>query len=373
VVLLLWWRRALAWFGGVWRCLARQPLGQGERHVFFQARHGAHRHGAQLFQAAHDLLYEHFGRRRARGDADALATDEPRGIDGIGAIDQEGIGTYAFGDFAQAVGVGAIGAAHDQHEIALGRQHLDSVLAVLRGVADIAFLGFDNTRKARAQRGRHRSGVVDRQRGLRDESQVAGVGHLQPRDVFDGFDQVHAALRLPQRAFDFGMPLVTDHDDFTPGGAHAGDFDVHFGDQRARGVEHLQPARIGFLAHRLGHAVRREHHDGARRRLIELVDEDGSLGAQIFDHIAVVDDFVAYVDGRPVQLERAFDDIDGAVDAGTEAARLRQDDFGVGRGDRLVHSTTPRMWTSTRSAVPASGWLKSNKAQSGSSCLSTPE
>src|SRR5690606_26251123 len=167
--------------------------------------------------------------------------------------------------------------------------------------------------------------------------------------------------------------LVADHDDLAAGGAHARDLDVHLGDQRAGGVEYLQAARLGFLAHGLGHAMGREHDDGAGGSLVELVDEDGALGAQVFDDVAVVDDFMAHVDGRAVQFERALDDVDGAVDAGTEAARLGQHDLGVGGGDVVGHYRTPRISTSTRSAVPASGWLKSNSAQSGVICLSTPE
>ncbi len=60
-----------------------------------------------------------------------------------------------------------------------------------------------------------------------------------------------------------------------------------------------------------------------------------------FDHESVVNDLVAYVDGRPVFLERKLDDLDGPVDAGTKAARSCEQDregrqpggAGVGRDD----------------------------------------
>ena len=53
-----------------------------------------------------------------------------------------------------------------------------------------------------------------------------------------------------------------------------------------------------------------------------VVDEDGALGAQLFDDVAVVDDLVADVDGRAVALEREIHDLDGAVHAGAEAAGI---------------------------------------------------
>ncbi|KAG0755913.1 hypothetical protein G6F22_020459 [Rhizopus arrhizus] len=74
-----------------------------------------------------------------------------------------------------------------------------------------------------------------------------------------------------------------------------------------------------------------------------------------------------------MQFDRALDDVDGAVHAGTEAARLRQQDFGVGGGNGLAHQRTPSSATSTRKLTPASGWLKSNSADSSLISFRTPE
>ena len=113
---------------------------------------------------------------------------------------------------------------------------------------------------------------------------------------------------------------MADHHDLVAGAQHLGDLDVHLGDQRAGGVEHLQPAALGVGAHLLRHAVRAEDHGGAGRHLVELLDEDRALGAQVVDHVLVVHDLVAHVDRRAVQLERALHDLDRALDAGAEAA-----------------------------------------------------
>src|SRR4029079_13824942 len=48
---------------------------------------------------------------------------------------------------------------------------------------------------------------------------------------------------------------------------------------------------------------------------------------QVLDDVAVVHDLVAHIDGRPVLLERALDDLDRAHDAGAETAGLGQNDF----------------------------------------------
>ena len=62
------------------------------------------------------------------------------------------------------------------------------------------------------------------------------------------------------------------------------------------------------------------------RDFVQFLDEDGALGLQRFHHVAVVDDLMAYIDGRAVFGERKLDDLDGAIDAGAEAARRRDID-----------------------------------------------
>ena len=65
----------------------------------------------------------------------------------------------------------------------------------------------------------------------------------------------------------------------------------------------------------------------AVRDLVELFDEDRALAPEVVDDVFVVDDFVAHVDRRAVLLERPFDDLDGPLDAGAEAARRGEQDF----------------------------------------------
>ena len=50
-------------------------------------------------------------------------------------------------------------------------------------------------------------------------------------------------------------------------------------------------------------------------------DEHRAALAQLLDDVLVVDDLLAHVDRRAVQLERALDGLHGAIDAGAVAAR----------------------------------------------------
>jgi 4-hydroxy-3-methylbut-2-enyl diphosphate reductase len=112
----------------------------------------------------------------------------------------------------------------------------------------------------------------------------------------------------------------------TAGAALARDLQVHLRHQRAGRVEHLQRAARGFRAHRLRHAVRGEDHRRAIRHFVQFLDEHRAALAQVVDHELVVHDFVAHVDRRAEGFDRALHDLDRAIDAGAETARVGEDD-----------------------------------------------
>src|SRR5690606_15739121 len=146
--------------------------------------------------------------------------------------------------------------------------------------------------------------------------------HLQLPDVLDGLHQVDAAVGLAHGAFDLGMPRMADHHHLATLLAHPGHFHVDLGHQRAGRVEDPQPAGVRLVAHRPADAVGGEDHGGAVRYLLELVDEHGTLRAQVGHHVIVVHDLVADVDRGAVDAKRALHDLDRSVDAGAESARL---------------------------------------------------
>ena len=100
---------------------------------------------------------------------------------------------------------------------------------------------------------------------------------------------------------------------------------VDLGDERAGRVDHAQIAVLGLAFDRARHAMRAKDGDAAGRDLGQIVYEARALGAQPLHHVAVVDDLVAHIDRRAIFLDRAFHDLDGALDSGAESPRLRQD------------------------------------------------
>ena len=104
---------------------------------------------------------------------------------------------------------------------------------------------------------------------------------------------------------------------------------MHLAHQRAGGIEDAKASPLGFALHGLGHAVGAEDERGAGWHVVQLFDEDGALGFQVIDHVGVVHDFVAHIDGRAEFGQRALHDFNGPVHARAKAARRGQQHFGI--------------------------------------------
>src|SRR5690606_3882014 len=91
-------------------------------------------------------------------------------------------------------------------------------------------------------------------------------------------------------------------------------FEMDLGDQRAGGVDDLQPAGFGFATDFGRDAVSAVDDAGIGGRFVELFDEDCAAAGEVLNDVAVVDDFAADVDGSAVGFEGQFDDVDGAHD-----------------------------------------------------------
>ena len=70
-----------------------------------------------------------------------------------------------------------------------------------------------------------------------------------------------------------------------------------------------------------------EDDGGAIRYFGQLVDENRTARAQAIDDKTVVNDFMAHVDRRAERFQRTLDDLDGAIDSGTEPARIGEQDI----------------------------------------------
>ena len=141
---------------------------------------------------------------------------------------------------------------------------------------------------------------------------------------------MNAAVQLAHGAFHFGVAFVANHDELIALFVQLGHFHVHLGHQRAGGVKHVKAACLRLVLNGFAHAVGRKNQRGVRWHVTQIFNKNGALGLEVVDHKGVVHDFVAHINGRAKLVERALDDLDGAVHAGTKAARLGQQDFGMG-------------------------------------------
>ncbi len=72
--------------------------------------------------------------------------------------------------------------------------------------------------------------------------------------------------------------------------------------------------------------MRREDHRLAFGHLPLVVHEHRPARLEVLDHVEVVDDLLADVDGGPVEVERLLDRLDRPLDAGAVAARRGEED-----------------------------------------------
>ena len=82
------------------------------------------------------------------------------------------------------------------------------------------------------------------------------------------------------------------------------------------------PRIAGPLLDRAGNAVGAEDGDATRGNFVDLVYKMRAFCAQPLDDVAVMDDFMANVNGRAIFFECALDDLDRPFDPGAEPSRL---------------------------------------------------
>ena len=157
------------------------------------------------------------------------------------------------------------------------------------------------------------------------KASLSGIARGEAGHVGGGLDQDHLALgKLAHRADGLGVAGVADHDHLEAVLVVARGLDMDLRDQRTGGVDEEHPPRLGFGGDGFRDAVGGEDHRTVGRAVGQLLDEHRAARAQTVDDEAVVDDLVAHVDRRAPFVQRHLDDLDGAVDAGAEAARGRE-------------------------------------------------
>src|SRR5439155_1756388 len=103
--------------------------------------------------------------------------------------------------------------------------------------------------------------------------------------------------------------------------------DMDLGHQRAGGVDRVEGTGPGVGVHARRDAMSREHDGLPLGDLGLLLHEDRAPALQALDHVLVVDDLLAHVDGWAVEPERVLDGRDRAINARAVAAGRRKEDL----------------------------------------------
>ena len=83
------------------------------------------------------------------------------------------------GHFGQALTIRTVAAAHDDYHVRPLSQHFYSLLPMLGGIADVRPGRTDNMRKSLPKAVDHRGGIVYRQCGLSQVSDLVGIGYIE--------------------------------------------------------------------------------------------------------------------------------------------------------------------------------------------------
>ncbi len=121
----------------------------------------------------------------------------------------------------------------------------------------------------------------------------------------------------------------------------------------------MQQAALGLLLHGSRHTVGAEDDRACIRHLGQILDEHGADAAQPLHDVLVVHHLVADVNRRPKQLDGAFHDVDGAIDPGTETARIGQQY--VHQEFRLASSSASNNKHAAPTVMAESATLKAGK------------
>ncbi len=124
-------------------------------------------------------------------------------------IDQMSRTVVFLGQFSQTLAVGAVLAAHDQHQVGLWGQQVDGFLTILGRVADVFARRALNIRKPVTQSIDDTIRIVDRQGCLSEIGQLLFIVDLQAVDVIDIFDEDNGMRCLTHRPNHFVVAFMS--------------------------------------------------------------------------------------------------------------------------------------------------------------------
>ena len=161
---------------------------------------------------------------------------------------------------------------------------------------------------------------------MADVGKFVRIFDVQPGYIFHSLNQKHFTRRqLSHRTFYFDVAFVADHDDFVILLIEAGYFFMDFGYQRAGGIKNAETTLRRFFLYGFGYAVSRVNQRCALWDIRQVIDKYSTFCPQIVHDEFVVNDLMADVNRRAEFFECTFNNTDGTVNAGTEAAGIGKD------------------------------------------------
>jgi len=113
---------------------------------------------------------------------------------------------------------------------------------------------------------------------------------------------------------------MADEDDFAPLQRVDLGLAMHFGDERAGGIDWKRWRACAAAGTALATPWREDHRLPGLRNFVELLDEDGAFAFKHRRH-GGCGHLVAHIDGGAVTFQGKLDDVDRPFDAGAKAAR----------------------------------------------------
>ncbi len=278
-------------------------------------------------QAVDEVLHQVLRGAGPGGDEDGEAVREPVRVQFFFIVDEIGGFAFVSGGLDEALAVGGVLAADDQHEVGVFGQFADGTLAVGGGVADVVFGGGFDVGVARFEGGDDPLGIGNAEGGLGDVGELGVGGEGEVGDFGVGLDDGDDIGGLAHRADGFVVVAVADEDDVVALFGEPQHLHVDLGDKGAGGIDFVQLAFLTLAADLRGDAVGAVDDDAACWYLVDGIDEDDAAAAEVVDDVPVVDDFVENVDGRALKFQDLIHDINGHVDAGTESTGVGQNDL----------------------------------------------
>jgi hypothetical protein len=97
---------------------------------------------------------------------------------------------------------------------------------------------------------------------------------------------------------------------------------MNFRNQRAGGINNSQVFGRSPDANVRRNAVRAENDQSPRRELVDIIHKNSALGCQRLDHVLVMNNLAANVNGGWEKLERRLNYIDSSIHTRAESTRL---------------------------------------------------